>query len=206
MGVMKTTTDKNQNVVTLDQAVLTRRALTTGMPALDGKLDGGLRVNQITEFVGPARLSHMLAQSCIAAAKRDGHSIALIDYVHDIGIAANQLNGLTVCQPDNLAVLPKLVGSLIGASVKLIVVFLGDSISFDHGIPRSAVDENLSRALQQLPWTVATGGSVCLVISDWPVIPNGTTVIRAFGINGETSELFLKVTSAIEGHRTAINS
>jgi hypothetical protein len=79
MGVMKTPADKNQNVVTLDRVVITRRTLTTGLPALDGKLDGGLRINQITELVGPARPSHMLAQSCIPAATKAGHLITLID-------------------------------------------------------------------------------------------------------------------------------
>lgn len=195
---MKTSTCRNGTLASLESAESNPRVISTGLPALDCKIDGGLRLGRITELVGPAQLTHVIAQSCIASSARDGRPVAVIDYVHDIGVSAITLANAVFCQPDNLAILPRLVARFIAADVALIVVFIGGEVTFHRGVPHSAVDRNLTKALQQLQWGLASGDAACLAISDQPVMPNGPTVIRAVAVQRENGRLLLEITTALD--------
>jgi hypothetical protein len=199
---MKTSKKNNSNVLVLEHSRTAHKVVSTGLPAMDSHLGGGLGINQVTELVGPVYMAHLLAQSCISSAQRQGLPVAVIDYVHELALSRCSLEAAEVVQPDMVAALPGLVTRFARSGIKLAVAFLGDSVFFDHGIPRSPADRNLSRALRQLQWATASSGLACLLISDRPIMPDGATVVRAFGIKPETGEIFLKVTPAIE-HRTA---
>ena len=195
---MKASTCQNGNLASVDSAAANPRVISTGLPALDSKIDGGLRLGRVTELVGPAPLTHLIAQSCIASNTRNGRPVAIIDYVHDIGVSATSLANTILCQPDNLAILPRLVSRLIAAGVALIVIFIGDEVRFHRGIPQSTVDRNLTKVLQQLPWGLASGNAACLAITEQPIMPNGPTVIRAVSVQPENGRLCLEITAALD--------
>lgn len=132
---MKSSTCQKGTLASVESADANPRVLSTGLPALDCKIDGGLRLGRVTELVGPAHLTHLIAQSCIASNARNGRLVAVIDYVHDIGVPTTTLANTILCQPDNLSILPRLIARFNASGVALIVVFIGDEVRFHRGVP-----------------------------------------------------------------------
>jgi hypothetical protein len=152
--------------------------VSVGHPVLDSKLGGGLRPGRITELVGPADQTHPIAFACMSGAIRGGQLVAAIDFVHDLRMDVNSLPGLTIVQPDRMRDLSKIVGRLAFPGMDLIVLFLGDEISFHDGKPRCQVDWEADLCLRQIRWSLASADSACLVVTDYPVMPDGPTVVR----------------------------
>jgi hypothetical protein len=152
--------------------------LSLGHTGLDLKLGGGLRPGRVTELVGPSDLTHAVVESCIEAARNGGRSVGIIDYVHDLKLPAGFLSEIPIAQPGRVSDLSQYVGKMAVLGLDLIILFLGDEISFHDGRARSPVEWEADLCLKQIRWSLASAATACLVVTNWPVMPDGPTVIK----------------------------
>jgi hypothetical protein len=172
--------------------------LSLGHTGLDLKLGGGLRPGRVTELVGPSELTHAVVESCIEVARNGGRSVGIIDYVHDLKLPAGFLSEIPIAQPGRVSDLSKYVGKMAVPGLDLIILFLGDEISFHDGRARSTVEWEADLCLKQIRWSLASAGTACLVVSDWPVMPDGPTVLRAVPVTNSADRFSIEVIPSLE--------
>jgi hypothetical protein len=172
--------------------------VSVGHPLLDSKLGGGLRPGRVTELVGPADQTHPIAFACMSEAIRGGQLVSAIDFVHELQMDVSSLLGLTIVQPEKMRDLSKVVGKLAFPGMDLIVLFLGDEISFHDGKPRCQIDWEADLCLRQIRWSLASAGTACLAVTDYPVMPDGPTVVRALPGRFAPNEAHFEVIHSLE--------